>query len=66
MTERIFRLKTEWHGVPAGTEVRALREFGPESFYGSRCFQVERTDGQELPTHYGKAASTVIDAQWLL
>jgi hypothetical protein len=61
----LMRLTTEWHGVPKGTEVRVLRAFGPESFYGSPCFEVERVDGEKLPTHAGPYRSTVIAANWL-
>lgn len=44
----IVALRSDWHGVPAGTQLRIVRGLNA-SFYGEGCWQVTRVDGEALP-----------------
>jgi hypothetical protein len=61
MEMEIVTLKSDFHGVPAGTRLRVVRH---TECWASGVPQIiaEREDGKDLPVCYGKAKQAPIQA----
>lgn len=59
----IGRLNTEWHDVPAGTELRVIRQY--TAINKAQTYVVERLDGRQLPGLFGYDRYGDIDIEFI-
>ena len=62
-TDTMASFSEDWHGVPAGTEVRILGEC--KDIAGFPVLRVTRLDGLDLPSPWGTVPVAHVDPKYI-